>query len=105
MAALKKKNANAAVVNDAVLTGEVAAQVCGSLGLSSTNATLGRKVVSLALAAMDREGAGGGMADGPEGFAEDATQYGALSAGMLREIYQKVAPSLACMHREARKLG
>ena len=96
MAALKKKTASAAVVNDAVLTGEVAAQVCASLGLSSTNATLGRKVVSLALAAMDREEAGGGMVDGPEGFAEDATKYGALSAGMLMEIYQKV-PTFSCM--------
>jgi len=87
---LLKKSAHAAVVNDNVLSGEVAAQVCSSLGLSSTNATLGRKVVSLALAAQDAEEAGG-FSGGLDAFEEQAGQYGSIAVDLLRDIYHKVA--------------
>jgi hypothetical protein len=81
---LLKKTIHAAVVNDHVLSGEVAAQVCASLGLSSTNATLGRKFVSLALTSQDSEG------NGLANFTEEASQYGTLSGSVLQGIYHKV---------------
>jgi hypothetical protein len=87
---LLKKSAHAAVVNDTVLSGEVAGQVCSSLGLSSTNATLGRKVVSLALSAQDVEEEGG-LGGGLEAFEEQAEQYGSIASTLLRDIYIKVA--------------
>ena len=87
---LTKKTIHASVVNDAVLSGEVAGQVCSSLGLATTNATLGRKVVSLALLAMDKADSEGGMVDGLDIFSEQATQYGSLGPGMLQDIYEKV---------------
>jgi hypothetical protein len=85
---LVKKAAHAAVVNDGVLSGEVAAGVCAALGLSSTNATLGRKMVSLALTAQDKAGPAG--AGGFEAFQEQSTQFGSFAVPLLREIFGKV---------------
>lgn len=84
---LLNKQIHATVVNDHVLSGEVAAQVCASLGLASTNATLGRKVVSLALTAAESSTDNG---NGLAVFIEEASQYGTLSASILQGIYHKV---------------
>jgi hypothetical protein len=83
---LVRKTAHANVVNDAVLSGEVASTVCGSLGLASTNMTMGRKIVSLAMSALDAHP----NLDGLDAFADQANQFGTLSKGILRDIYIKV---------------
>lgn len=80
-----------AVVNDSVLVGEVASQVAGALGLSTVNATLGRKVVSLAIDAQERTHKQSLAAEeGVAGFIDQAGQYGSFSDDLLREVHRRV---------------
>eukprot|EP00613_Pedinella_sp_CCMP2098_P043683 CAMPEP_0171793106 /NCGR_PEP_ID=MMETSP0991-20121206/67365_1 /TAXON_ID=483369 /ORGANISM="non described non described, Strain CCMP2098" /LENGTH=81 /DNA_ID=CAMNT_0012403319 /DNA_START=1 /DNA_END=242 /DNA_ORIENTATION=+ len=62
--------------------------MCSALGLASTNATLGRKMVSLALKAQDKAGPAG--VGGFETFEEQSTQFGSFGSPLLRDVYGKV---------------
>ena len=84
------QKAHASVLGDAVLVGDVAATVCSSLGMPSTNATLGRRVVSLALSTLAGSDDDGSGAGGFAKFAVSAGDYGSLPQDLLNEVYTKV---------------